>query len=207
MIQSCEFIKGRYRAILLNDFGIEMNTRLTKRTVESCLTIGPPRGLLRDTEGAWNWRRYGWVVHYRVFACSSSLHLSFDHGRLVKQDIQLERTEPNYGGMRWWFLCPMCSRRVSRLHLPSHAYYFSCRQCYDLSYESAQSSHKKSEAFFKLIARDLESTTREARLWFRVMHGGVVHEVKKPIIEKVRDRQIGIALAVTKEAREKGLSL
>lgn len=184
-----------------------MNTRLTKETVESCLTIGPPRGLLRDTEGAWNWTRYGWVVHYRVFACSSSLHLSFDHGRVVKQDIGLELTKPNYGGMRWWFVCPMCSRRVSRLHLPSHAYYFSCRQCFDLSYESAQSSRNKSERFFQDIARHLECTTRVARLWFRVTYGGVAHEIKRPAIEKVRDRRKGIALLITKQAREKGLTL
>lgn len=184
-----------------------MKRQSTKRQVESCLTIGPPRGPLRDTVSAWSWDRYGWVVEYRVFAATDTLHLSFDHGRAVEQVIQLDRTAPTYGGTRWWFLCPRCSRRVSYLHLPSRAYYFFCRHCHDLNYESVLTSHKKSERLFKDIARDLESTTRVARLWFRVTRGGVVHEVKRPMIERVRDRRTGIALLVTREARRKGLSV
>lgn len=39
------------------------------------------------------------------------------------------------------------------------------------------------------------------------MRGGTVHEVKRPLIDKVRDRRSGIALEVTKRAREKALSL
>ena len=56
--------------------------------------------------------------------------------------------------------------------LPSDAYYFSCRHCYDLSYESVQSSRTKSQYFFNGVAQHLESTTRQARLWFRVVYGG-----------------------------------
>ena len=33
---------------LLNDFGTLMSMKSTKQQVESCLTIGPPRGPLRD---------------------------------------------------------------------------------------------------------------------------------------------------------------
>lgn len=77
-----------------------------------------------------------------------------------------------------------------------------------LSYESAQSSRKKSEKFFQALARDLDSTTRQARSWLRVTHpGGAVHEVKRPVGESVRDRRTGIALMVTKLAREQGLSI
>lgn len=183
------------------------STQVTKRRVESCLTIGPPLGVLRDTRSAWYWKEYGWLVQYRVSAASSRLRLTFNHGLPVEQNIRLEHSEPNFGGVRWWFLCPRCKGRVSRLHLPSHAYYFLCRHCYDLSYESAQSSRMRSESFFRMIAHDLESTTRQARLWFRVTHGGVVHEVKRPVIDKVRDRRTGVALVVAKAAHAKGLSV
>lgn len=179
----------------------------TKERVESCLTIGPPSGVLHDTKSTWYWERYGWRVQYRVSAASSQLRLTFNHGLPVEQNVRLDHTEPNYGGVRWWFLCPKCKRRVSRLHLPSHAYYFFCRHCHDLSYESAQSSRTWSEGFFQKIARDLGTTTRVARLWFRVTRGGVVHEVKRPIIERVRDRRTGVALAVTKAARANGLTV
>jgi hypothetical protein len=178
----------------------------TKERVESCLTIGPPRGPLRDSEGVWYWHEYGWVVQYSVSATDSTLHLAFNHGQAVHQYIQLDSTEPNFGGVRWWFLCPKCNGRVSHLHRPSHTYYFFCRHCYDLSYESAQSSRKKSEKFFQALARDLDSTTRQARSWLRVTHpGGAVHEVKRPILNKVRDRRTGIALMITKQARGRGL--
>lgn len=182
-------------------------SKIIKQRVESCLTIGPPRGLLRDTESVWYWHRYGWLVRYRLIASTSILNLDFDHGLPAQQNIKLDRTQPNYGGDRWWFLCPQCNRRVTRLHLPSDAYRFFCRDCHNLSYESAQSSHKKSERFFHRIAQDLETTTREARLWFRLQKGGIVHEVKRPLMGKVRDRRTGIALIVTKQARQRGLSL
>lgn len=179
----------------------------TKDRVESCLSIGPPRGPLLDTEGAWYWQRSGWLVRYRIIASSSILHLDFNHGLPVQQNIKLDSTTPNYGGARWWFLC-QCNQRVSRLHMPSDAYRFLCRGCHDLTYESAQSSRKKSERFFHGIARTLETTTREARRWFRVTQpGAVVHEVKRPVTGKVRDRRTGIALITTQQARRQGLTV
>ena len=48
---------------------------------------------------------------------------------------------------------------------------------------------------FSLLCRNL-CQTRDARRWFRVMQGGAAHEVKRPIIDKVRDRRTGIALEV-----------
>ena len=47
-------------------------------------------------------------------------------------------TFPNYGGERYWFICPLsgCSRRVAKLYKPIGAKYFGCRHCYNLSYAS-----------------------------------------------------------------------
>ena len=173
------------------------------------MTIGPPRGPLRDTRGIWYWDRYVSFVDYRLDILSETLQLSFSReGLPIEQNIQLVSTEPNYGGVRWWFRCPNCDRRASRLHLPSTGCFrFFCRRCHDLGYESAQVSRSKSEQFFRLIATDLQSTTREARLWFRITRGGLVHEVKRPIIEKVRDLRKGFALSLTKVARSQGLSV
>ncbi len=53
-------------------------------------------------------------------------------------------TVPNYGGRRWWWICPLvkggrpCRRRVGKLYLPPGALYFGCRHCYQLTYTSAQ---------------------------------------------------------------------
>jgi len=63
----------------------------------------------------------------------------------VIERITLKGTIPNFGGIRWWFLCPLhnagttCNRRVKKLFLPPRGQYFGCRNCFDLTYESAQS--------------------------------------------------------------------
>lgn len=58
--------------------------------------------------------------------------------------IALVSTMPNYGGLRWWFVCPLvtggraCMRRVGKLYMPPGGRYYGCRHCYRLTYESAQ---------------------------------------------------------------------
>jgi hypothetical protein len=32
--------------------------------------------------------------------------------------VQLETTRPHYGGVRWWFICPLSGRRARVLYLP-----------------------------------------------------------------------------------------
>jgi hypothetical protein len=50
--------------------------------------------------------------------------------------ISLTTTSLNYGGKRWWFICPLkgCGKRVGKLYLSGR--YFGCRKCLNLSYES-----------------------------------------------------------------------
>ena len=52
--------------------------------------------------------------------------------------IPLEMTQPNYGGVRWWFRCPGCGRRVTNLYIKQR--FFWCRKCNDLTYRSQQYS-------------------------------------------------------------------
>jgi len=56
--------------------------------------------------------------------------------------ITLTTTPCNFGGVRYWFICPLsvngnfCGRRVGTLYLGPGGKYFGCRHCYNLSYES-----------------------------------------------------------------------
>jgi len=58
----------------------------------------------------------------------------------------LVSTPCNFGGRRWWFICPLkrnghpCLKRVSVLYLDGK--YFGCRHCHNLTYQSCQDSHK-----------------------------------------------------------------
>jgi hypothetical protein len=56
----------------------------------------------------------------------------------VQQVLELTTTACNFGGERYWLLCPHCRRRCAALYLPPRASRLACRYCYDLSYRSQQ---------------------------------------------------------------------
>jgi hypothetical protein len=65
------------------------------------------------------------------------IHLTRDAregDRMVTGRVQLTRTEPTYGGRRWWFLCPRTGRRTPKLFLPNGGWHFRSRQAYGLGY-------------------------------------------------------------------------
>ena len=89
--------------------------------------------------------------------------------------IVLVTTRPHFGGLRWWFVCPLmnegrsCARRVGKLYLPPGGRYYGCRQCYQLTYESCQESHKYDSLWRRLgfdpeVGRLLDSRVLDRRL-------------------------------------------
>ena len=79
--------------------------------------------------------------------------------RDIEEEITLQPTYPHFGGVRWWFLCPLirdysrCESRVGKLYLPPGQDYFGCRHCYDLTYESCRRSHRFDSLFRRLACR------------------------------------------------------
>jgi ribosomal protein L37AE/L43A len=57
--------------------------------------------------------------------------------------IPLCTTNPHYGGVRWWFNCPNCSKRVGKLY---NSGIYACRTCVGMAYES----QRLDEAYRKL---------------------------------------------------------
>ncbi len=80
----------------------------------------------------------------------------------VKCSVRLTTTTPpNFGGLRYWFICPLvsngqpCQRRIGRLYLPRDGRYFGCRKCYNLTYRSQRTHNKKNDALMKLPIDEL----------------------------------------------------
>ena len=72
-----------------------------------------------------------------------SLHCRLtEPGKYMDYKVQVVSTHPHYGGVRWYFMCPLtragchCTHRVRKLYRPSGASYFACRHCWGLGYSS-----------------------------------------------------------------------
>lgn len=75
--------------------------------------------------------------------------------RDVRQKIVLVTTKPHFGGMRWWFVCPINGDRVGRLHLPSDASVFASRRAHSLTYAC------RGEGVYARAARRSRKLTRK----------------------------------------------
>lgn len=60
----------------------------------------------------------------------------------VTQEIKLTKTECYIAGNRYWFLCS-CNKLCYVLYKPENQIYFACRDCYNLTYASRNSRHRK----------------------------------------------------------------
>ena len=78
------------------------------------------------------------VVGYTAFMAvpgSERLELSFVNGP-NRQTVRLSITVPNFGGKRWWIICPILGSHVNKLYLPRGKVWFASRNVYNLHYRS-----------------------------------------------------------------------
>jgi hypothetical protein len=162
----------------------------TRLCVESCFSVAPPRGKLFPRTCVLRWEWSGVTVRCTLLrdgAGGFTLLLVHDYRGGGRQSVRLVETRPNYGGRRWWFLCPACGARAGRLHLPGRglsAHEFKCRRCHDLTYESAQSSRSFVRALFLLRASELGCSYREARDDVRRAPGSYLYAPKVLAFER-----------------------
>lgn len=77
-----------------------------------------------------------------------------------EQWIDTSITHPYFGGVRFWFTCPICRKRFSRLYLRSSQGGFLCRICLQLTYRSAQKHDHR-----------LDTIRKNNDLWKRIIQG------------------------------------
>jgi hypothetical protein len=150
-----------------------------KTVVEDCLSLDANRwtreGILRagvHLSGGWQWEYAGGhkcSIGYELRTLNPAyplvrLHYSRTQPGTDEQEpadycVRLATTRPRFGGLRWWFVCPLivnervCGRRVGKLYLPPGALYFGCRHCHDLTYTSCRES-RKYDSLFRFMARN-----------------------------------------------------
>lgn len=71
-----------------------------------------------------------------------TLHSTRGEAELT-QHIFLTPTPCHYGGLRYWFICDRCGRRVGKLYVPAdgQSLIWSCRRCYHLTYEQRRGGY------------------------------------------------------------------
>jgi hypothetical protein len=84
------------------------------------------------------------------------LHYRWRDAEDVRIPVRLEMTPTQFGGRRFWFVCPLimrgvpCTRRAAKLYLPPGGRYFACRRCHNLTYRSSQEAHQMERLFARL---------------------------------------------------------
>ena len=77
-------------------------------------------------------------------------------------DVPLETTDCNFGGERYWFVCPSCCERAGVLYLPPGNEYFWCWGCHNLSYQSRNCSGMES---LGITYRKIEKLQSQIKRW------------------------------------------
>lgn len=70
---------------------------------------------------------------YSAASGSAQLRYTKD-GKPFEHTVYFAQTACNYGGVRYWFRCEGCQRRVGVLYLSGGQ--FACRHCFSLAYKS-----------------------------------------------------------------------
>lgn len=141
---------------------VEDGLKLPVGTLKETFNRGTPwrgsvhwtRGTKRTDSIGYEFRPHDEAGRLRLFYTTTrpSGKVDFDYW------LELVTTPCNFGGRRWWFLCPLvvggkpCRRRCGKLYLPPGGRYFGCRECHDLTYTSCQESHKYDSLFASMAA-------------------------------------------------------
>jgi len=140
----------------------------TRLTVEDCLTFDAAAllraGVFSSPYGSHcecRWENASdQVLRFTITeAPGVAMALGFDYvvtdadsvapGQRVRYMIQVTSTRCRFGGRRFWFRCPLtrngvpCRKRVRCLYLPPGAAFLACRECFNLTYKSAQQEDKR----------------------------------------------------------------
>jgi len=112
-----------------------------------CFTGGGKSGCI-------SWDNKGKYISHIYFTVSTILgneRIHF-HGMGIastNNQARLDSTPCFFGGRRFWFICPDCTRRVGVLYFANEKH-FACRLCHKLTYISTKENHKFDSLFWQM---------------------------------------------------------
>ena len=126
--------------------------------------------------------------------------------------ISLTTTPCHFGGVRFWFICPLsvngvyCGRRVAKLYLPPGAYYYGCRHCYNLSYESRNETRSGIvRAFGRVLKtqRHIEELSNQINWW--TYRGKPTRKVRRlQALERQLQQGVSVSKMLLNSERQRG---
>ncbi len=150
------------------------------------------------TSGGIKWSRYGvqvadirYVVtiledtgSMRLVYKVKGSHEPVEAYRDMDYSFPLVSIKCHFGGVRWFFLCWRCGRRVAFLY--SSGDYFLCRHCADLSYESCNEGKRFRAGEFRILSKMWRAEERLATLKRRSYAGKPTKKYRK-YLQNIRD--------------------
>ncbi len=106
----------------------------------------------------------GDVMFFLVYRGVRFVYTEVGSGVEYDYKVDFETQARHFGGQQWYFRCPECDARASKLYLPPGASRFACRRCHRLTYASCQESRK-----YDALARMIGVTPDDMRRLNRMM--------------------------------------
>ena len=128
---------------------------------------------LGEMSWSFNGKKTG-SINIIVSTAGGNEHIRFQYMQIDRETekatkldykARLTSTPCYFGGIRWWFICPLvvnghaCGKRVGSLYLEGK--HFGCRHCYDLTYTTSKENHK-----YDRLYRDIGITPKQAKVLF-----------------------------------------
>lgn len=115
-----------------------------------------------------------------------------EENKYFDYQVPFVKTACNFGGHRYWFICPLykdgvyCGRRVGVLYKDGD--YFGCRHCYNLTYESRNLSNSGHHHYFRKFFDTEEKIEKlEQSIKKRFYRGKLTRKQTK--LDKLQDKR------------------
>lgn len=97
----------------------------------------------------------------------SNIHSVKDYVRFNGHKVKLTTTSPNYGGVRYWFVCPICGKRKGTLYDVKSV--MACRTCaklyYPLQDNKVQRDHISKFIYYDKLLADIRTELNPKYAW------------------------------------------